>query len=345
MTLEFHRTELADLDAVTGLLVSVFNSTPDAPFVNPQLLRWKYFDSGPQWNGSRSYLLRKAGQIHAHCAVWPLNLHVDGAEITCLCYIDWANRSDLPGAGFMLKKKLMKLADASIVVGGSTETRETVPKLGYVHVSDVTSFARVVRPWKQFRTRPSEPLLKGTARLSRNTLWTVSSSASIAKGWSAVQVDSFVDLSDSDHQIPYPTPWRSAEYLNFWLTCPAAEVKGYQVLYSESVYGYFLLSRVGGQTRIADIRLNSRDQQKWSAAYRLATNAAAQLPETCEILAAASTPLASDALLASGFRDRGSSPLFLYDPKKKLAGLPPIFWNMIEGDAAYLNDPAYPFVT
>jgi hypothetical protein len=345
VTLEFHRTELVDLVAVTELLVSVFNSTPDSPFVNPQLLRWKYFESGPQWEGPRSYMLRRAGQVHAHCALWPLNLHYSGAEITCLCYIDWANRSDLPGAGFMLKKKLMKLADTSIVVGGSAETREIVPKLGYVHVSDVTSFARVVRPWKQFRTRPSEALLKGTARLSRNTLWTVSSSASIPRDWSAVQVDSFGGSLDLDHELPYPTPWRSAHYLNFWLTCPAADVRGYQVLHKDSVIGYFLLSRVGGQTRIADIRLNSKDPQKWEAVYQLATNAAAQLPETCEILAAASTPLASNALVAGGFRNRGSSPLFLYDPKKKLAGLPPIFWNMIEGDAAYLNDPSYPFVT
>ena len=345
MTLELHRTELGDLNDVAKLLVSVFNLPSNASFVNPAVLRWKYFDSGPQWEGSRSYVLRKAGQIHAHCAVWPLNLHFADKEITCLCYIDWANRSDLPGAGFMLKKKLMKLSDTSIVVGGSAETREIVPKLGYSHVSDVTTFARVVRPWKQFRTRPTESVLKGTARLSRNTLWTYSSMLSIPKGWAALRVKSFDSPLHQYDELPYPTPWRNAAYLNYWLRCPAAEISAYHVLHNEFIAGYFLLSRVGGQTRIADIRLRSGVPQEWAAGYRLAARAAAQIPETCEILVAASTPLAREALAASGFRERGSSPLFLYDPKKKLAGALPMFWNLIEGDAAYLQDPVYPYVT
>jgi len=91
--------------------------------------------------------------------------------------------------------------------------------------------------------------------------------------------------------------------------------------------------------------LHSADPREWIVAYRLAAKAAAELPETCEILAVASTPLARESLTASGFHNRGSAPLFLYDPQKKLAGAPPIFWNMIEGNAAYLHDPAYPYVT
>jgi hypothetical protein len=138
---------------------------------------------------------------------------------------------------------------------------------------------------------------------------------------------------------------RDAEYLNYWLRCPAAEVLAYQILHEGAFKGYFLLSRVGGQTRIADIRLDSGDAGQWTVAYSLASRAAAELPETCEVLAVASTPLASESLTASGFRNRGTAPLFLYDPQKKLAGAPPIFWNMIEGDAAYLHDPAYPYVT
>ncbi|HEU0048376.1 MAG TPA: hypothetical protein VFQ43_12315, partial [Nitrososphaera sp.] len=97
--------------------------------------------------------------------------------------------------------------------------------------------------------------------------------------------------------------------------------------------------------RIADIRLHSEDAAQWTAAYRLATKAAAELPETCEVLAVASTPLASESLKASGFLNRGSVPLFLYDPQGKLRDAPPIFWNMIEGDAAYIQDPAYPYAT
>lgn len=342
--MELHRTESADLDDVASLLVEVFNSPSDAPFVNRKVLHWKYLEAGPQWEGSRSYTLRKGEKIHAHCGVWPLNLHFDSTEVTCLCYIDWANRSELPGAGFMLKKKLMKLSQTSIVVGGSAETREIIPKLGFAHVDNIESFARVVRPWKQYRSRPSEPLLKGAARLLRNTSWTLTS-VSGRKNWSAQRVESFKTNLNFNYQFRHPTPWRDAHYLNFWLQCPAAVVSGFELLEDGAHAGYFLLSRVGGQTRIADIRLDSGDPDQWSMAYSIAAATAASDPDTCEILASASTPLVRDSLKRNGFRSRGNVPLFLYDPQQLLKNHPPMFWNMIEGDAAYLFDPAYPYAT
>jgi hypothetical protein len=345
VTLELHRTELPELDAVANLLLSAFNAPPGAAFADLELLRWKYFEPGPQWQGSRSYVMRKDDLIHAHCAVWPLNLHFAGKEISCLCYIDWANRSDLPGAGFMLKKKLMKLSDTSIVVGGSAETREIVPRLGFVHVSEVESFGRVVRPWKQYRSRPAEAVLKGAARFARNASWSFFARSVAPKNWSAERIESFSSPLNDDVDTEHPTTWRDAGYLNFWLRCPASTVSAYEMRKDGNGIGYFLLSLVGGQARIADIRINSRESEDWQAAYGLAANTAAEHPETCEILAVASTKIASESLKADGFRYRGGSPLFLYDPEKKLAGCPPLFWNMIDGDAAYLHDPAFPYVT
>lgn len=343
--MELHTTEFADLDDVASLLVEVFDSSSDDPFVNRSVLQWKYLEPGPQWEGSRSYTLRKGEKILAHCAVWPLNLHFENNEVTCLCYIDWASRSDLPGAGFMLKKKLMKLSQTSIVVGGSAETREIVPKLGFAHVDDIESFARVVRPWKQYRSRPAEPLLKGAARLLRNTSWSLTSIGGAGKNWSARRVESFRSNLDFNYKTRHPTPWRDEHYLNFWLRCPAAVVSGFELLEDGNCNGYFLLSRVGGQTRIADIRVNSDDPNNWKVAYSIAAASAASDPETCEILASASTSLVRDSLKSNGFRSRGNVPLFLYDPQHLLKNQPRMFWNMIEGDAAFLCDPAYPFAT
>ncbi len=343
--MELHRTESADLDAVASLLVEVFNSPPDAPFVNYEVLHWKYLEAGPQWQGSRSYTFRQGDKLHAHCAVWPLNLHFRDYDVSCLCYIDWANRSNLPGAGFMLKKKLMKLSQTSIVVGGSAETREIVPRLGFSHVADVETFARVVRPWKQYRSRPAEPLLKGVARLARNSYWRLSASGKAATNWSAQRVESFTSTFDFNYRSEYPTAYRDANYLNFWLQCSAAPVTGFELLNDGTLAGYFLLSRVDGQTRIADIRVNSDDPTHWRTAYCIAAETAAGDPETCEILAVASTPLVRDSLQGCGFYSRGNVPLFLYDPQQLLKNHPPMFWNMIDGDAAYLSDPAYPYAT
>ena len=342
--MELHRTEPAELETVANLLVNVFALPEDSLLVKRKVLEWKYFAVGPQWEGSRSYVLRKAEKIFAHCGVWPLNLYFADRQVTCLCYIDWAGLSVLPGTGFILKKKLMKLSQTSIVVGGSEETRQIVPKLGFAHIGDVGLFARVIRPWRQSRSRPPEGLVKRTARLVRNTLWSMSGGRP-ARDWSARRVRAFTADFDFKNAFGYPTPYRDADYLNFWLRCPAGDVTGHELMRDGVRMGYFLLSRVGKQTRIADIRVNSEDSNDWDAGYSIAAETAGQDPETFEILAVASTPFAVQSLKACGFRSRGGMPFYLYDPKQLLKGHLPMFWNMVEGDAAFLSDPDYPYVT
>jgi hypothetical protein len=91
--------------------------------------------------------------------------------------------------------------------------------------------------------------------------------------------------------------------------------------------------------------LRSTRQDEWDAAYSLAAQAAANDPETCETVAVASTLFAEIALLNSKFRLREKSPFFLFDPGKKLRDAPPIYWSLIDGDAAYLQDPEHPYTT
>jgi len=239
------------------------------------------------------------------------------------------------------------MTEATIVVGGSEDTRAVVPKMGFQPAGEVTFFVKIVRPWKQYRTRPSEGIARDAARLLRNSFWSQSTiNASIPKDWSARAVGSFKDNAlVTSCQNGHPTPWRSAEYLNYWLRSPSAVVSSFLIYKGTNVRGYFLLSHVGGQTRIADIRLNSSKQDEWNVAYRLAARAAAKDPETCEIIAAASTLFSEIALLSSGFRQRGGAPIFLSDPHGKLIDSPAIFWNMVDADAAYLYDPEHPYTT
>src|SRR4029077_8921668 len=127
----------------------------------------------------------------------------------------------LPGAGFLLKKKLLTYAETAIVVGGTDDTRAVIPRLGFESVSEVKFFARIVRPWKQFRTRPSEGVARDAARLVRNAGWSRAKvNATIPKDWTVAAVKSFAEVAmDGGHQLQYPTPHRSVEYLNYWLRC------------------------------------------------------------------------------------------------------------------------------
>jgi hypothetical protein len=142
-----------------------------------------------------------------------------------------------------------------------------------------------------------------------------------------------------------PKPWRTHDYLNYWLNCPAATMSCFKIMRNGKAMGYFLSSRVGRQMRIADIRVASDDVADWTSAYTLAANTAAGEADVCEISAAGSTALSRKSLLASGFRDRGAVPLFLHGSNTILNRIDSIFWNMIDGDAAYLSDPSHPYVT
>src|SRR5258705_7258331 len=148
MGLQFQPTQLSDLDDIAEALIAGFNASADARFADRELLKWKYFERGPEWEGSRSYILRKDDIIKAHCGVWPMNLEFSGQRVTSNSFVDWISDRNTPGAGVMLKKKLMNLTDTGVVVGGTEDTRRVVPRIGFEQVGEVVTFARVVRPWQ-----------------------------------------------------------------------------------------------------------------------------------------------------------------------------------------------------
>ena len=72
-----------DLPELTGFLLGVFHASPDAPFVQPDLMRWKYFAPRPDWDGRRSYLTRAAdGRISAHGCVAPVTFRTPTGMVT-----------------------------------------------------------------------------------------------------------------------------------------------------------------------------------------------------------------------------------------------------------------------
>ena len=336
------------LDDIVGLLHEAFKT----PSIDRRLLHWKYVEGAETWDRPCSFVFMQAGSVVAHCGIAPLELVISDAQgsdlaiqtVSGVCFMDWASARQAPYAGLLLKKQLMRTADVAIVTGGTAATRALIPKLGFATYSCVDTFARVIRPLRQWRTRPRTSWWKDAARLLRNTAWSFARLGPLSPEWTATRVDSFAEAT---HTIsPALTmPEHGVDFLNYWLRCPTTRITGYEIRRRGVRCGHFLLSQVAGQTRIADLRLSSTHVRDWQMAYRLATRTAAQDATTCEVVALASTALASAALSACGFRRRGSTPLSIYDPQGKLAAAPPLCWSFIDDDAGYLYDPAYPYIT
>jgi hypothetical protein len=348
MAVQFEASTPDDLDAIASLLASAFNAPIDAPFVDRDLLRWKYFDSFGRGSTPRSHVLKQDGVVVAHCVAWPLTLSLARTSgrtcrLNAVCFADWAGSPRLPGSGSILVRKLMQRAPVSVVAGGSDATRRTIPRLGFALHHTIDLFARVVRPLRQARIRPSAGLLKDAARLARNSAWSARPLGPTASGWAADPVSSFASVVEHDASVSAVE--HDAEYLNYWLRCPAATIAGFELQDGGSPAGWFVLSRVGAQARIAGVGLRRATPDHWEQAYRLATRAAAEDPQTCEVVCAASTPATRAALAACGFEPRGGAPLFGFDKDGVLADSAPLVWCAIDDDTAYLFDPSTPFVT
>jgi hypothetical protein len=336
------------LPELTQFLLQVFQAGGDAPFVRPKLMQWKYFTPRPDWSGARSYLLFGQDRISAHGCVVPAAFRTPAGRVTAMRVIDWAGSRHTPAAGVMAMRKLAQLTDVVLAIGGSPDAVRVFPKMKFDHRGDAGVYVRVVRPWRQFRTDPFPRGWKAPLRLARNTLWSFSPVLRPPREWSATRVKQFDDsLAVALAFLPktFITTERSPGVLNYMLGCPGGAFSGFVIRQAQQVRGYFILSHVAGQTRIAEAWVNSEQPADWQAAIGLATGQAAAMPETCEILAVNSIRLGREALERNGFRFRRNDPIFVLDPQRRLTGLPELHLTLLDGDESYLSVPGYPYET
>jgi len=296
----------------------------DAPALDAALLRWKYWEPGTSWNGSRSFALEQDGSLVAHGSIWPIAGIAEGVVAANL--LDWAAARMPPGAGISLVRRLADIVPVMVSTGGSTATRAIMPRIGFKHAGNQNIFVRVLRPWKQHRTRPHEPLHRAFPRLLRNSSWSIALPVPL-RGWGARRVESLDDPA-----------------ANHVLRCPAATVSGWSLERHGKPRGYFVLSRVAGQSRIARLRIESEKTADHAAAYAIAAVSAMTDPAACELVALSPSQKVNEALDANGFHYRDQRPMFVYDPRKALppnAG--PLQLDMLDDDMAYLNTPEYPY--
>jgi len=336
--------------ALTKFLVSAYQLPPDAPFVQPELLRWKYDEPRLDFAGPRSYVWKDgSGEITAHACLCPVTYTLPSGDVRASYLTDWAAARSSPGAGVSLLRALARNFDVLLAVGGSPDTQNILPKLGYRRVSELQNFARVLRPWDQFRSDPFPRGWKAPLRLARNVIWSRTDAPAAPDGWTAQPITKF-DLScqplfEARTHSPFPSTRRTPGLMNYWLACPGAALSAALVRQNGELRGWFVLSRVLGQKRIADLWVDSNLVGDWSAALSLASTAAAEDPEACEVIVSASIPLAVEAAPLAGFRIRPPDPIFALDHKSVLGPAPVLNVTLLESDLAYVQNPAYPYLT
>lgn len=336
------------LPAVRDLLERTFGPDVTPGWYESAFLRWKFFDQFPGWAGDRSYVVLQADKVVAHACLWPTVFCSQAVEVRCSHILDWAANPAAKGSGVAVYKELMALSGAAFVVGGSDQAQRLLPRMGFRLYGTQRVYAKVIRPWRQFRSRAITSPLRDGARLARNIYWSWGTMP-LPGGWDAQLADrpgGDVDRLTSDWKpSSFGSGKRSSALIEYFLKCPVANNRFYNIKHNGTAVGYFILNLLGGHCRIVDIFLNTEETDSWRAACALAVKEACSYPEVCEVAAYASVPWLAQVLEHCGFRQRRGKPIFLFDPSNQCSAMPPLLVQMVDSDAFFLQNPSDPYFT
>ena len=183
-------TSIEDLDRVCQFLQQAFNTTPDAAFLDPAVMAWKYWDRRDDWEGPRAYVLERDGVIVAHAGLYPVTFAA--GEVRGIHMIDWASAKDSPGAGLALVQKLNSMFDFIYSIGGSEMTCKALPAFGFIETARQWRGARPLRPLQQILQHQRRNW-KLAPRLLRNSLWALAKTSGdgLDEGWKAEEISAW----------------------------------------------------------------------------------------------------------------------------------------------------------
>jgi len=336
-------TKPEELSEVLSFLQERFDMAANAAFIQRDFAHWRYFAPGPNWDKTRSYILRMDdGSLAAHAYICPIRIWNGERWLLGFHLGDRAGNPKMPGAAVFLAMLMMERFEIFMGIGGNAASlriaradKTTAKPYGTLH-----EYARVLRPIRRNIHRASD--WKGPLRLGRDLAWNVMHRLPSAGAWSALVVKRFgADLPMADTSRPpvhFLPCQRTPALLNYFLDCPGARFTGFLLQRDGIPRGHLLLSGKGPDARVADLWIGSDDPADWSACYGLACRcAAAAYPSAANLTAVAFPPFIQDAVRSGGFRPLRVILTKLADKKNLMRKLP-LFphLNMIDWDAAYV---------
>jgi len=328
---------IADEAQLIQFLTRAFGAGPDSPFVNPLLLRWKYWDPRPGWRDPRSWVIEKDGRIVAHAGLWPVEIRSGETTGRGVQMIDWASDPHTPGAGVSLLQHLIRGHGFVYSIGGSSATRAILPRFGFHVCAEAVTFARPIRPWRQIIRHQSRNL-RLPLRLARNLWWSRSPAAAPCAEWTVTAAATGEEIRPE--MIPVGRDGNFVQYLG---QCPTARLLSFRIVRKGQEAGYFALAAVGMQARLAGIALQDPAPDNWRIAFQLVQEAALRFSSAAEVVVRTASAVAAQAAAGAGMRMRQRTPVFLF--RKGDEAVPPLDFQMWDDDSVFLRGIKEEFLT
>jgi hypothetical protein len=330
MTSIYRPSTIEDAPHIIELLTRVFGTGPDAPFVNPALLRWKYWEPRADCSEPRSYVIEKAGQIVAHAGLWPVTVSKGAERRRGVHMIDWAADSQMPGAGVSLLQRLTKSYDFVYSIGGSEMTETILPRFGFRVAAAASTFARPLRPWRQALHHQHRDA-RLPLRLARNLWWSKAPVRARMERWAACEI-----AADDSGGLAAMAGEREGTFLRYLEQCPMIRLFRFQVREDHRPAGFFVLAAGRRQTRLAAAYLEVPTPEGWRAVHQLAQDAARRHTGTAELAGRTADETSALAAVQAGMRLRGQTRVFLFS-KGPHGERPPLDFQMWDSDSVFLD--------
>jgi len=323
----FRPSTPADESELIEFLARVFSLDRSDPFLNPQMMRWKYWAPRTDITEPRSYVIERDGRIAAHAGLWPVAVRGEkGVHM-----IDWASAPNIPGVGVSLLQRLLRTFDFVYSIGGSEMTMEVLPKVGFRKVAEAHTWVRPIRPFRQMLAHQTKDM-RLPVRFARNLMWSRTPSRASSSGWTAVPA-----AAEAANE-------RDSGFFDYLNACPATRCLSFRMTKDGIKQGSFALTNVHKQARIVGVWLHQPTAANLRIAFELAQHAALQHTDACEIIARGTTQPFIEAAAAAGMRTRETFPVLFY----KKGGPPdplPLEFQVADNDCMFLEGRGPSFLT
>ena len=337
MSAVIRASTIEDEPQIIELLMRVFHVGSNAAFVDPAMLRWKYNEPRGDWPDARSFVMENAGRIVAHVGLWPVTLRTEAGTERGVHMIDWAAEPQTPGAGVALLQRLQQSYDFVYAIGGAKVAQTVLLKCGFFSVTKALTFARPLRPLRQILHHQTRDV-RLPLRLLRNIWWSRTPARKSMQGWSVAAATN--GWAGSSMLIGE----RDEGFIHYLRQCPSVRLLSFHILHEGRRSGFFALSVVGEQARLAGVMLEKPDPEYWRIAFCLAQDAVLSYTRASELVARTTAEPAFIAAAQAGMRVRKQSPVFLF--RKNDAGDElPLQFQLWDNDSVFLGSLGPEFLT
>jgi hypothetical protein len=340
-----------DLDELSRFLTVGFQADEHAEFAAPDILRWKYLESGA-FNNSLplSYVaLDQAGQIVGHVGLCRTDfvgraIIAPGERASTMHIIDWLGSREARAVGVSLMRKAHEGVDTQFGLGVSQAALGVGERSGYELRSLVPVFTRVLRAGYWLRTA-GDHLPGQLARMARNEFERIRHPPRKPKTLLdlhrvtafGTEISPIIERTIGHAILTDRNPSR----LNHMLRFPSQSLSGWHLFDKTGVLrGLAILNVIPTNHnrtkmgKIVDCLLDDTEVDAWHAAITSLTRELAS--QGADVVSAyASTPWTVSALERCGFRSRYHVKFHIRDQRSLIPRGVVFHLTPLEGDYAY----------